>query len=262
MNYGFICELDESVDVSAVRNMNPDERNKYFKNMEKRCMKTESKHSKKDLNLMKFRFDKVSELEEMMKDLDMDEFQQLIYKNDADEICVSGETIQFYSMFENAVRTGYDFVYIAKHELDSLTDVLHFYYINQDIQDSLLDKYFDEFVSKKFKVITHVIQVGSVAVAVASDFIDKYVLDFVGLRKDFYNNIEMLTFTHKELDDMNSVMDSLKSDGFYLSKMLLNYGTLRGGCVDEYSVNTVCYDIENCKVMDDVSGGSTGDNGE
>ena len=249
MNYGLIYAVNKGIDETELNQMNQNERRKYIKNLEQNCMKTESVHSSKDLELMKFRLDQVSTLEEMKKELNMEEFKQLIYEKEGDNIDVSGDTVLFYSMFENAVRTGYDMVCIAKNEMDILTDILHFYYVSlDDAGDSYLMKYFDDIIKRKMESVDALIHLCSVAIGVTSDFIDKYVLEFVGLKKEFYMNIDMLMYTHKELDDMNVVLECLKSDGFSVSKMLVRYGEIRSvEGLDDENCN-VCYDVEHQKV--------------
>lgn len=265
MNYSYVYDLNEKIDVDKVKQMKEKDRQKYFKKIEKKIKKGNTKQESMMNKTFDFQLDQVKELEKMKDDFNVDEFKQIIYKKPSD-IDVSKETILFYSMFENTVRTGYDFVYYAKNYLSVLTDMLYFYrdnfnfqcdYLNKtdnqeiniNVNNGLLQKYFNTFIEYYTEDIKVHIMIGAYAVEVASDIIDKNVLNFVGLRDEFYMNIEMLTFTHKELEMLSKVMECLESDGFSIAKMVSDIETLKHDGTESNYRKDIFYDLNEFKLI-------------
>ena len=267
MNYMYVYDLNENIDVDKVKQMKEKDRKKYFKKIEKKIKKVNSSHESKMKNTLEFQLNQVKELEKMKDDFDVDEFKQIIYKEPSD-IDVSKETILFYSMFENTVRTGYDFVYYAKQHLRLINDLLYFYrdnfnfqscyvnkednqQINLDVNNQLLQKYFNTLIEYFVEDMKVHMTIGAYAVDIASEIIDKYVLEFVGLRHEFYMNIEMLTITHKELETLSKVMECLESDGFSIAKMVSDVETLRTDGKESSYRKDICYDMNEFKLIAD-----------
>lgn len=267
MNYSYVYDLNESIDIDKVKQMNKKDRKKYFKKIEKKIKKINSNHESKRKSIIKFQLDQVKNLENMKDDFNVDEFHQIIYKEPSD-IDVSKETILFYSMFENTVRTGYNFVYYAKQYLRLINDLLYFYrdnfnfqscyvnkeenqQINLDVNNRLLQKYFNSLLEYFVKDMKVHVTIGAYAIDVVSEIIDKYVLEFVGLRHEFFMNIEMLTFTHNELETFSNVMKSLESDGFSIAKMLHDLECLKNDGVESSYRKDICYDMNEFKLIAD-----------
>ena len=267
MNYGLVYDLNENIDVEKVKQMKEKDRKKYFKKIEKKIKKDNSQHESKMNTTFDFQLDQVKELEKMKDDFDVDEFKQIIYKKPSD-VDVSKETILFYSLFENTVRTGYDFVYYAKNYLSFLTDMLYFYrdnfnfrcdYVSKtdnqeikiDVNNRLLQKYLNSLIEVYFEDVKVHMFIGGYAVDVASQIIDKYVVDWKGLRHEFFMNCEMLMFTHKELENLSKVMETLESDGFSIAKMVSDVETLRNDGKESSYRKDICYDLNEFKLIAD-----------
>jgi len=267
MNYGLIYDLNENIDVETVKQMNGKDRKKYFKKIERKIKKENSSHESKMNTTFEFQLDQVKELKKMKDSFNLDEFKQIIYKEPSD-INVSKETILFYSMFENTVRTGYDFVYSDKHYLSLVTDMLYFYrenfnfrcdYVDKkdnqeikvDVNNILLQKYFNTFIELYVEYVKVHMYIGAAAVEVASEIIDKYVVDWKGLRHEFFMNCEMLMFTHKELEMLSKTMECLESDGFSIAKMLSDVETLKHDGFESSYKKDVCYDLKEFKLLAD-----------
>lgn len=267
MNYSFVFDMNEIIDVDKVKQMKEKDRKKYFKKMEKKIKKENSHQESLRKLTFDFQLDQVKKLEKMKDSFNLDEFKQLIYKEPSD-IDVSKETILFYSMFENTVRTGYDFVYYVKNYLSCVTDLLYFYrdnfnfqceYIDKtdnqeikiDVNNLLLQKYFNTLIKAYVEDVKCHFMIGAYAVDVVSEIIDKYILEFDGLRHEFFMNIEMLTFTHKELEMISKVMNCLESDGFSIAKMLHDIEDLRKNGVESSYRKDMFYDLNEFKLIAD-----------
>lgn len=267
MNYDYVYDLNENIDVDRVKQMKEKDRIKYFKKIEKKIKKVTSNHESKMKNTFEFRLNQLKELEKMKDGFNVDEFKQIIYKKQSD-IDVSKETILFYSMFENTVRTGYDLVYYSKQLLRLINDLLYFYrenfnfefcyvdnednqQINLDVNNQLLQTYFNTLIKYYVEDLEVHVNVGAYAVDIASEVIDRYVLDFVGLRHEFFMTIEMLTFTHKELETIFNMMKLLESDGFSIAKMLSDVETLKTDGKESSYRKDICYDMNEFKLVAD-----------
>lgn len=267
MNYGLIYDLNENIDVDKVKQMKEKDRKKYFKKIEKKIKKENSNHESKMNTTFDFQLNQVKELVKMKDEFDVDEFKQIIYKEPSN-IDVSKEAILFYSLFENTVRTGYDFVYSAKNYLSLVTDMLYFYrdnfnfrcdYVNKtdnqeikiDVNNGLLQKYFNTLIERYVEDVKVHMFIGAYAVEVASEIIDKYVVDWKGLRHEFFMNCEMLMFTHKELELLSKVMECLESDGFSIAKMVSDVETLRTDGVESNYKKDIGYDLNEFKLIAD-----------
>lgn len=267
MKYFDIIYLNDEIDRNKLKQMNKKETKKYFKKVERKVKKKISKYESKDKKLFLFQLDQMKELEKMTDDCNVDEFKQIIYKEPSD-IDVSKESIIFYSMFEDTIRTAYDFIYYAKHYLGFINSMLYFYrenfnfkcdYVNKvskqeisiDVNNEGLQKYYNTFLERYFNDFEVYDFIGRYAFCVASEIVERYILDFVGLRPEVFKKIEQLIFIQSELETITKTTDMLMEDGFSIAKLTSDMFDLKDNGSVSNTRKDIFFDMENFQLIAD-----------
>lgn len=266
MNYGLIYELYNAVDMDKAVEMNDIDRKKYFKKIERKVKRKIKKYDSMFSDVSKFQVKQIQMLEDLKDDMNVDELIEIISEKSSDD-AVSKNSVLFYSLFENVVRFGFECIFSTKFYLGVIVDLLHLLFdnynfrssflnkeknqeLNIDVPNKLFQQYVKSLVASYFDFVYHRFHIGISAVEVASKVVDM-VVDHNGLSDDFMMNIEMMSVCQHEIDNMLNIFDSLDADGFSVSKMLLNFESVKNdGVLNDYK-NDVSFDLDHQELFCD-----------
>ena len=171
-------------------------------------------------------------------------------------------------MFEDTIRTAYNFIYYAKHYLGFINSMLYFYrenfnfkcdYVNKvskqeisiDVNNEGLQKYYNTFLERYFNDFEVYDFIGRYAFCVASEIVERYILDFVGLRPEVFKKIEQLIFIQSELETITKTTDMLMEDGFSVAKLTTDMFNLKDNGSVSNTRKDIFFDMEKFQLIAD-----------